>query len=58
MKKFWIIFKDTNVVEGAVDCNEEDFIKYFITPNKENIHSFHIFTPTEVLTEETINELM
>jgi len=58
MKKFYIIYKDETVLEGLINCEEKEFIEKLVKPNKENIYSFHIFTPTEVLTEETINELM
>ncbi len=56
MKRFYIIFRDLNTVEGKIDCTEEDFVKWFINPNKENVYSYQIRDTVEVITE--IEELI
>lgn len=42
MKKFYIIYKNSEVIEGQVNCKEEEFVKWFIYPCKESVYSYQI----------------
>lgn len=40
MKKFYIIYKDTNHIEGMIECSKEEFAKRFVN---DTVYSWHLF---------------
>ncbi len=54
MHKFFIIFKNSSVIEGSVNCSEEEFKKRFISPWEKEIHSYSVKKCEELEEKDTV----
>lgn len=58
VKKFYILFKDENTLEGTINCSKEEFEQLVINPLKGTIHTWDVWDSLLLtqLNEELVNQ--